>query len=112
MTISKDLLLAILSMDSYNRGYGAGLSDGQNVVNGVDVDGLGEAGSVIGSASVKAIDLPAGSQDAGFYAIAYKLDAAVGEGADRLAKDTTIISYRGTDNFSTDAVSGYSIELR
>jgi hypothetical protein len=26
MTISKDLFLAILSMDAYNRGYGAGLN--------------------------------------------------------------------------------------
>ena len=27
MTISKDLFLAILSLDSYNRGYHAGISD-------------------------------------------------------------------------------------
>lgn len=27
MNISKDLLFAILSMDSYNRGYNAGISD-------------------------------------------------------------------------------------
>jgi hypothetical protein len=26
MTISKDLFLAILSLDSYNRGYGAGIA--------------------------------------------------------------------------------------
>ena len=26
MTISKDLFLAILSMDAYNRGYGTGLA--------------------------------------------------------------------------------------
>lgn len=39
MTISKDLFLAILSMDAYNRGYGAGLSDGINVKNNVDQDG-------------------------------------------------------------------------
>jgi hypothetical protein len=28
MPISKDLFLAILSMDAYNRGYGAGMADG------------------------------------------------------------------------------------
>ncbi len=28
MTISKDLYLAILSMDAYNRGYGSGIADG------------------------------------------------------------------------------------
>jgi len=27
MPISKDLFLAILSMDAHNRGYGAGLAD-------------------------------------------------------------------------------------
>jgi hypothetical protein len=32
MAVSKDLYLALLSMDSYNRGYGAG------------IDGLGDAG--------------------------------------------------------------------
>lgn len=41
MPISKDLLLAILSMDSYNRGYGAG------------IDGLSsEAGTTIGTATI------------------------------------------------------------
>jgi len=30
MTISKDLFLAILSMDSYNREYGAGIDLGDN----------------------------------------------------------------------------------
>ncbi|MBL4819594.1 MAG: hypothetical protein JKY98_01210 [Gammaproteobacteria bacterium] len=47
MTISKELLFAILSMDSYNRGYGSGI--------GIGSDGLGSAsnGSVsIGSATV------------------------------------------------------------
>jgi len=47
MAISKDVFLATLSMDAYNRGYGAGISDG-----GVDdTDGLGESGQ-IGSATI------------------------------------------------------------
>ena len=28
MSISKDLLLAILALDAYNQGYGAGMADG------------------------------------------------------------------------------------
>ncbi len=37
MSISKDLFLAILSMDAYNRGYGAGITDGQHIDgNGTD----------------------------------------------------------------------------
>ena len=97
MPISKDLLLAILSMDSYNRGYGAGVSDsGQN-----DLDGLGESGN-IGSARVLArpngVDYQAW-QDADFYAISYTLNADVGEGTDRLKADDTIISFRGTDDY-------------
>ena len=86
MTVSNELMLAILAMDSYNRGYDAGIGDGQNVVDSVDTDGLGEAGSTIGNAAVIDVDLPLGSEAAGFYAIAYQWN---GE---------TVISYRGTDN--------------
>ena len=71
MAISKELFLAILSMDAYNRGYGASMADGTNVdTDGNDVDGLGESGSKVGAAEVLNIPLPAGSQAAGFYAIA------------------------------------------
>lgn len=41
MTISKDLFLAILSMDSYNRGYNAGINFGP-----------GSDGAPIGNATV------------------------------------------------------------
>lgn len=78
MTISKDLFLSILSMDAYNRGYAPGIA------------GLsGAPGIAIGSASILDVDLPTGSQPAGFYAIAYN-DPTYG----------TIISYRGTDSFN------------
>ena len=89
--ITKELLLAILSLDAYNRGYGAG------------IEGLSdEPGTKVGPASILNFHLPEGAQSAGFYAIAYKLDEAV-EG---LPKDSVIISYRGTDNpglLSTDS---------
>ncbi|MEM7778441.1 MAG: hypothetical protein AAF732_22915 [Pseudomonadota bacterium] len=93
MSTSKDLFLAILSMDAYNRGYGAGISDaGDN-----DPDGLGEAGSQIGGATVLDVDLPAGSPAAGFYAVAYEQPTY-----------GTIISYRGTDD-DPDYLKGWLI---
>jgi len=62
MTFSKDLFLAILSMDSYDRGYEAGVADGVNVNgDGRDIDGLGEAGTQIGAAIAKDSDLPGGT---------------------------------------------------
>ena len=86
MTISKDLFLAILSMDSYNRGYGAG------------IEGLGGEGTQIGAATLgkdaeQLLD-QGSAQAAGFYAIAYDVKASGVEGID---SDTTVISYRGTD---------------
>ena len=78
MPISKDLFLAILSMDSYNQGYGRGIEHGK---------------TQIGAATKKDIDLPAGSEAAGFYAIAYDVG---GSGPSELS-GKTVISYRGTD---------------
>jgi hypothetical protein len=83
--MNRDLFLAILAMDSYNRGYGAG------------VNGLAETGS-IGNATIRAFgeDEQKGWEAAGFYAIGYTLN---GE---------RIISYRGT-NFET--TGGLASEL-
>ncbi|WP_139790489.1 hypothetical protein [Rhizobium rhizosphaerae] len=69
MTISNDFFMAILAMDSYNRGYNAGIDDG---VSGRDgkADGLGEAGSKVGTATVQDVNLPSNYQEAGFYAVA------------------------------------------
>ena len=89
MTISKDLFLAILSMDSYNRGYGAGLSDGG--LN--DPDGLGETGHIGSAALITRADLGITTeqyqawQDVGFYAIAYDMD---GSGPSGLADKTVV----------------------
>jgi hypothetical protein len=91
-----DLFLSILSMDAYNRGYGAGISDGVNIDSeGNDVDGLGGIGSSIGSAIVINQNITLQAQDAGFYAVAYD------------TPDGIVISYRGTDE-PKDVLSGWT----
>ena len=79
--MNRDVFLSLLALDAYNRGYG------QNVLlyPGDSTTDQDEAERTIGSATVLNVDLPAGSIDAGFYAIAYEWG---GE---------TIISYRGTN---------------
>ncbi|WP_417807609.1 hypothetical protein [Thioclava sp.] len=105
MAISKELFLAILSMDSYNRGYGAGISDGGKD----DPDGLGEVKgtSAVGSATVSYTiadaDLTDEAQTASFYAIAYTLTEDAGSSVEGIAPGTTILSYRGTDNPTLNA---------
>lgn len=79
--MNDNLMKAILSMDSYNRGYLAGL--------GNNVTGLGGAGSKIGNLTILNVALPTGAQAAGFYAVAYDTN---GDGKG------DIISYRGTDD--------------
>ncbi len=79
---------AILAMDSYNRGYNAGIED------------LGGVSSNLGNAIIiRQSDTRVGFADrnAGFYAIAYKLES--GE---------TVISYRGTDSLAGSAAAGGS----
>jgi hypothetical protein len=79
--MNRDLFLAILSMDSYNRGYGVGLK------------GLNETGQ-LGNATLLAATpaQKAGWEAAGFYAIAYNVSTAGISGL-----SGTVISYRGTD---------------
>ncbi len=76
MTINRDLLLAILAMDSYNRGYGQGIkgleSPGPNPDDDVDIR--------IGRAKITrdANDESGLAQAAGFYAIAYDMTGVAG----------------------------------
>jgi Lipase (class 3) len=100
MTITaKDLFLSILAMDSYNRGYGAGISDSvDNDQNGL---GLGVASARIGGATLGQDISTQAAKEAGFYAVTYTLGSE------------TIISYRGT-NFNAgaaiaDIVNGWAI---
>jgi hypothetical protein len=81
MSVSKELLLAILSMDAYNQGYGAGLQHGQ---------------TQIGTATFQNIPNPTGAEFAGFYAAAY--DTSYGK----------VISYRGT---STDTIGATATDI-
>jgi hypothetical protein len=85
MAISRDLFLSLLALDSYNRGYGAGI----NINSGNAPIKLGTANFLDQSGT----SAPA---DKGFYGIAYSWN---GE---------KVISYRGTDNygFSNDPVAG------
>lgn len=76
MTTSKDLLLAILSMDAYNQGYAPGIEHGSARI--------GTATFSTDSSVLRKNDEPL-DQPAGFYAVAYDV-AGLG----------TVISYRGT----------------
>ena len=103
--MNRDLLLAILAMDSYNRGYGQGIT------------GLDETGQ-FGNVTIRdfRIGEQAGWQAAGFYAIAYQVPAGAADGIDT---STTVISYRGTDNNlgtffgagGSDLVNGYGLSV-
>ena len=73
MAIDRDLFLPILALDSYNRGYNEGTKIG---------------GTQLGTATITRQKVDSGWQALGFYATSYDWQ---GE---------TVISYRGTDNFS------------
>jgi hypothetical protein len=96
--MNRDLFLAILSMDSYNRGYGQGV-----MLNSADsTSDQEEAGRRLGRATILNVDLPAGSVNAGFYAIAYELPAGYIDGL-----TGTVISYRGTNFDPGDSILNF-----
>ena len=82
MTISPELMQAILSMDSYNRGYNAGIVFGADPTNSEAINGITKLGEAVVYRSLG--NEPA--QSIGFYAIAYSYGGS------------TVISYRGTDD--------------
>jgi hypothetical protein len=94
--MNRDLFLAILALDSYNRGYGRRIKLGE----GGPSDPTNDVGQLLGNATIiqQSDTLPSRpGTSADFYAIAYDHN---GE---------TIISYRGTDNLLKDANSGYGL---
>lgn len=78
MAVSNDLFLSILAMDTYNRGYNAG------------VKGLKDTpDTYIGTARIASdTTKDPDAFDAGFYAIAYEFSGQ------------TVLAFRGTDNYS------------
>jgi hypothetical protein len=81
--MNRDLFLAILSMDSYNRGYGASLN------LPVGATHIGRAKILPDSEARLEIT---GREAVGFYAIAYDMSGVSG-----FAEGERVISYRGTD---------------
>lgn len=84
---NRDLLLAILAMDSYNQGYDKGLNHDKTNIGGA---------SLKGPADGVPRDMLNAWQSAGFYVAAYELP---GE---------TVISFRGTDR-AIDVLTGWPV---
>jgi hypothetical protein len=96
--MDRDLFLAILSMDSYNRGYAQG------------VTGLLETGQ-LGNATLApaTAEQKAGWESAGFYALAYDVSGVGG-----FDPGETVIAYRGSDEIfgsDGDLQNGYGVAL-
>jgi hypothetical protein len=75
-----DLIYAILAMDSYNRGYGSGITN----LSQSSGTTLGEWSVVRNADDSESLQ---NAFNAGFYAIAYR----------NTATNEVVISYRGTD---------------
>jgi hypothetical protein len=102
--MNKDLLLAILAMDSYNRGYG-------QHIKGLD-DPISKPNATITLGNLRIddqsdIDIDGPEFQAGFYAIKY----VAGADDPNFAANTAIVSYRGTnpDMLVQDALNGYGL---
>jgi hypothetical protein len=92
MTISKDVFLALLSLDSYNRGYNASLDLGDHLAIGKATAGETAEDLLVDGAAIVA----------DFQAVVYDVSGV--EGFD----EDTAISYRGTDG-RYDVWSGWTL---
>jgi hypothetical protein len=106
MTMNKDLFLAILSMDSYNRGYGEGIQG--LLAPELNPDGTPKTIIKIGNATITGDSvriLGPNAATAGFYALAYDMTGVSG-----FADGERVISYRGTDGIlSGDLLYAWSL---
>ncbi len=105
MSISKDIFLAILAMDSYNRDYGAGINLTGNAIGNATI---GTNSGAIKDANGNRLD-----EAASFFAQAYTINEGKSytnaDGTTGLTSGQTVISYRGTDAPGTDAFTGWSL---
>jgi pimeloyl-ACP methyl ester carboxylesterase len=90
------LLNAILAMDAYNRGYGASIELEGNKVGSATIT-LNSSALGVTNPDAQESEWIFRDQHIDFYAIAYEYD---GE---------TVISYRGTDSYTTDILYGYGV---
>jgi hypothetical protein len=90
--VERDLFLAILALDSYNRGYGF------NVRGLLPSGKLGNAAIVSGSLVLGGTPDDREDEPAGFYATAYKLPLGYTEDLSH-----TVISHRG-EKFDSDGL--------
>jgi Ca2+-binding RTX toxin-like protein len=83
--MQKSFFLSILALDSYNRGYNSGLAE------------LGSENGRLGNARIFQVteNQKANWQSIGFYAVSYNVS-----GVSSFSGTSTIISYRGTDDFN------------
>lgn len=84
----KKLFLSILALDSYNQGYDIKFAHEKRQIGSANLQGLSDD-----------IDL-AEWKAAGFYAVSY----TIGAGVEDLDQNSTVISYRGTDNIGQETV--------
>lgn len=90
------LMKAILAMDSYNRGYNAGIVFGDNSESSEEIIGVTKIGNYTVLLNSTAAFADDAAESIGFYAIAYEYNGEV------------IVSYRGTDDF-LDIVYGWPV---
>jgi hypothetical protein len=110
--MNRKLFLAILSMDSYNRGYGEGVTG--LLTPKLNPDGTPKKVVEIGKAQISgdSVTILGPSADAaGFYAIAYDVSQMKDANGDPLfGTDGTVIAYRGTDGIlGGDLLYGWTL---
>lgn len=102
--LTRDLFFSILATDAYNRGYNAGLSDG----DGNDPDGPGRPGSKIGTATIIADN----NSDSARAANSYILACDVPAGGKDIPANSVVIWYRGTDDLANPSLNNDALPGR
>ncbi|MCP4071883.1 MAG: hypothetical protein GY742_09125 [Hyphomicrobiales bacterium] len=90
MSVSNELMYAILAMDAYNQGYETGIEHDESTIGTATIAPRKEHTSDIEYQDWKDVD---------FYAAAYSYNGR------------TVISYRGTDDPLPDVNYGYSLGM-